>query len=152
MKLWLWFVVMTILCWGAYAPTIREGQSAIGGKSRALWALLLVGIAYFVVACAGPVLLLLTRGDLTPIPSPKGAGVSILPAYSARPGRSGDPGDDVRRVGDDGAAARVRRRPIVATFIAMALHRPTRMPNWPFYVGIVMAAAGAAMVLRFKPS
>ncbi len=150
---WIWFVVLTIICWGAYVPTIHEGQSAIGGKSRALWAFLLVGVAYFLVACVGPALLLISRGDLNPLPSSKGAWVSILAGVLGAAGAFGV----ILALMNGGKVMIVpplvfAGAPIVATLITMLIHRPTKMPEWPFYLGIVMAASGAAMVLRFKPS
>jgi hypothetical protein len=42
--------------------------------------------------------------------------------------------------------------PIVNTIVAMIWHKPANPPHPLFYVGIVVAAAGAAMVLRFKPT
>jgi hypothetical protein len=42
--------------------------------------------------------------------------------------------------------------PLVATLIGMALHRPSQAPSPLFFVGIVLAAAGAALVLRYKPT
>jgi hypothetical protein len=150
---WIWFVIMTIVCWGAYVPTIHEGQNAIGGKGRALWAFLLVGVAYFLVACVGPLLLLVSRGELSPLPSSKGTWVSILAGVLGAAGAFGV----ILALMNGGKPTTVpplvfAGAPIVATFIAMLLHRPTRLPEWPFYLGLVMAATGAAMVLRFKPS
>ena len=152
MKAWHWFVMMTILCWGAYVPTIHEGQNAIGGKSRALWAFLWVGVAYFLVAVVGPMLLLMSRGDLSPMPSTKGTSLSVLAGILGAAGAFGV----ILSFMFGGKPTTVpplvfAGAPIVATFIAMALHRPTRLPDWPFYVGLVMAAGGAALVLRFKP-
>ena len=42
MKTWLPFALVTILCWGAYVPTIHNGQMAFGGKNTALRAFLFV--------------------------------------------------------------------------------------------------------------
>jgi hypothetical protein len=41
--------------------------------------------------------------------------------------------------------------PIMSVLVAMALHPPKTMPSWQFYAGIVLAAAGAALVLKYKP-
>jgi hypothetical protein len=50
MKLWwLFFVVLTVLSWGAYVPTVHHGQKALGANS-ALRAFLFIGLAYFVLA------------------------------------------------------------------------------------------------------
>ncbi|RMF76051.1 MAG: hypothetical protein D6744_12700 [Planctomycetota bacterium] len=152
MKAWHWLVIMTIICWGAYVPTIHEGQSAIGGRSRALWALLFVGVAYVAVAIIGPLSILAARGDLQPIPGGKGAWISMLAGALGAAGAFGV----ILALMSGGKPTTVpplvfAGAPVVATLIAMALHRPTRMPDWPFYLGLVMAASGAALVLRFKP-
>ncbi len=42
--------------------------------------------------------------------------------------------------------------PIMNIFVSMAWSRPARPPGVWFYVGIALAAVGAALVLRFKPS
>ena len=39
-----------------------------------------------------------------------------------------------------------------ASFVSMAWHRPKSAPEIWFYVGLALAAFGAALVLRFKPS
>lgn len=150
---WIGFVVMTILCWGAYVPILHEGQSAIGGKSRGLWAFLLVGVAYFAVAVIGPLALLASRGDLHPLPSSKGAWVSVLAGVLGAIGAFGI----ILALMSGGRASTVpplvfAGAPVIATLLAMLLHRPSRAPEWPFFLGIVMAAAGAALVLRYKPS
>ena len=41
--------------------------------------------------------------------------------------------------------------PIVNTFVTMAWDKPAKPPQPLFYVGIVIAAIGMAMVLYFKP-
>jgi len=42
--------------------------------------------------------------------------------------------------------------PVVNTIVSMIWHKPSHPPSAAFYVGILLAALGAAMVLRFKPS
>jgi len=41
--------------------------------------------------------------------------------------------------------------PIMNTVVSMTWHRPANWPSWPFFLGIIMAGAGAALVLGFKP-
>lgn len=55
------FVLLTALCWGAYGPVLREG-SELMSKDR-LRPFICVGIAYFVVAIVGPLVLLQFQGD-----------------------------------------------------------------------------------------
>lgn len=153
MKPWLWFVIMTIVCWGAYVPTIHEGQTAIGGKNKALWAFLLVGVAYFLTAVLVPAGLLASRQDLGSLPSARGWSISLLAGILGALGALGV----ILALMNGGTPREVpplvfAGAPIVATFIGMLLHRPTTAPSWQFFAGIVMAAAGAALVLRYKPS
>ena len=42
--------------------------------------------------------------------------------------------------------------PVMNTFISMAWDKPTQSPSAWFYAGIVITAAGAAMVLYHKPA
>jgi hypothetical protein len=42
--------------------------------------------------------------------------------------------------------------PIVATLVSLLMHKPETAPSPWFYFGILLAAAGAGMVLRFKPA
>ena len=41
--------------------------------------------------------------------------------------------------------------PVVNVLLSMALHPPKRSPNPLLYLGMVLAAGGASMVLYFKP-
>lgn len=153
MKLWMWFVLMTIMCWGAYVPAIHQGQAAIGGKSRALWAFLFVGVAYVGVAVLIPLGLLVSRGELSAVPSGKGITISVIAGVLGAVGALGV----ILALMNGGKPIAVpplvfAGAPIVATVIGLMLHRPTKMPSPMFFVGIVLAAVGAAMVLRFKPS
>ncbi len=152
MKPWLWFVALTIVCWGAYVPTIHAGQKAIGGRSAALWALLFVGLAYFLVAVLAPVGLLGARRDLSPLPEFRGSAVALLAGALGAVGALGV----ILALMNGGTPATVpplvfAGAPIVATAIAMVLHRPQTPPNPLFYVGILLAACGASLVLAFKP-
>ena len=153
MKLWLLFVALTILCWGAYVPAIHAGQKAVGGKSAALWAFTLVGVAYFLVAVLAPLGLLAARGEIGAIPPVDKMGVGLFAGALGAVGAFGV----ILALTNGGTPLTVpplvfAGAPIVATFIGMALHRPANPPHPMFYIGILLAAAGAAIVLRFKPS
>ena len=156
MKLWLLFAIGAFLCWGAYVPTIHSGQLAIGGKSRALWAFLFVGVAYFLTALLVPAAMLAARGDLTLFPGAKGIGISVLAGVLGAAGAlcvilalmNGGTAQSVPPIVFAGA-------PIVASIVAMALHPPAgglSAIKPQYFLGILMAAAGAALVLRYKPA
>jgi uncharacterized membrane protein len=152
MQLWLWFVLAVVLCWGAYVPTIHAGQLAIGGANRSLWSFLIVGLAYFLVAVLVPGVMLAARDGFAVFPSTRGFSVSFLAGVLGAVGAlcvilalmNGGSPQTVPPLIFGGA-------PIVATLVAMALHRPERTPDIRFFIGIGLAACGAAMVLYYKP-
>jgi hypothetical protein len=152
MKLWMVFVLLTVVCWGAYVPTIHAGQKAIGGRSAGLWAFTLVGVAYFLVAVLAPLGLLALRGELASIPPVSKVGVGLFAGALGAVGALGV----ILALMNGGTPLAVpplvfAGAPIVATIIGMALHRPANAPSALFYIGILMAAAGAALVLRYRP-
>lgn len=153
MQQWLWFVLMTIVCWGLYVPMIHAGQTQIGGRSRSLWAFLMVGFAYFLVAVVVPLVLLGNRGDLGTLPAARGSGVALAAGVLGAVGALGV----ILALMSGGTPSTVpplvfAGAPIVAALTGMLLHRPSAAPDPRFFVGILMAAAGAALVLRYKPS
>ena len=42
--------------------------------------------------------------------------------------------------------------PIVNVIVSVMWDRTFKLPDWRFLLGIVLAAVGAALVLRFKPA
>lgn len=153
MKLWMLFVLGAIVFWGAYVPTIHAGQIAIGTKNKALWAFLWVGMAYCLVAVLAPAGIMAARGELTPLPSVRGSTIALIAGVQGALGAlcvilalwwGGNP-LYVAPLVFAGA-------PVVNTLVSMSLHPPKEAPNAWYFAGIVLAAAGAAMVLRFKPS
>jgi len=153
MNSWLWFVLLTILCWGSYVPAIHEGQSAIGGKNRALWAFLFVGVAYCLVAVLVPAGLLAARQDLVNIPNLKGSTISVIAGVLGAVGALGV----ILALMNGGTPKTVpplvfAGAPIMATLVALALHPPKSIPDLRFFLGILLAAGGAALVLRYKPA
>lgn len=153
MKTWLLFVLGVMVCWGAYIPTIHAGQKAMGVRSASLWSFLFVGVAYFLVAVLAPAGLLAARGDLASPPAQRGWAIALLAGALGALGAlcvilallNGGTPQTVPPLVFCGA-------PIVATIIAMSLNRPATAPDWRFFLGIVLAAGGAALVLRYKPS
>jgi len=148
--LWLYFVVGAILCWGAYVPVLHEGQMALNRGS--LRAFLCVGIAYFLTAVIVPIGLLAAKVEPVAFNS-KGTTFATAAGVLGAAGalciilalKYGGTPTFVPPLVFAGA-------PIVSTFVSMAWHRPKNAPELWFYVGIVLAAVGAGLVLRFKPS
>jgi len=154
MKLWMLFVVMTILCWGAYVPTLHDGQAALGEgnpKKGPLRAFLFVGVAYFITA--GAVLAYVTLTKVEPMQfTMRGASISTLAGLLGAVGAIGI----VFALKNQGSPIIVAPlvfagAPIMNTFVSMVLHKPAKPPNVLFYVGILMAAVGAGLALANRP-
>lgn len=149
-SIWLAFVVGAIMSWGAYVPFIHEGQVHLNRGS--LKAFLCVGGAYFVTAVVVPGILLLFGAEDVRFTA-KGVVYSTIAGVLGAAGalcvilalKLGGKPVVVAPLVFAGA-------PIVNALVSMAWHRPTTPPRVWFYVGMVMAAVGAALVLRFKPS
>lgn len=151
MKLWPWFVAATILCWGAYVPTIHSGQQGFG-KNSALRAFLFVGLAYFLMSVAALGWVLLTKAEPLEF-TRRGMGISTLAGVLGALGALGI----VFAHMYDGRPIFVAPlvfagAPIMATIVSMIVHKPEKTPSPMFFLGILLAAVGASMVLRFKPT
>jgi uncharacterized membrane protein len=148
--LWLLFVVGAIVSWGGYVPVLHEGQALLSKGS--IRAFLCVGMAYFLTAVLVPLGLLgakmepfefNTRGVIfATAGGALGAAGALCIILALKYG--GTP-TFVPPLVFAGA-------PIVSTFVSMAWHRPKNPPEIWFYLGIVLAALGVGLVLRFKPS
>jgi hypothetical protein len=154
---WLIFVVMAALSWGAYVPSIHHGQVAFGGKSNPnspMRAFLFVGLAYFLLAVVVPGIWLTTHAE----PADKGftlsgGTISTLAGILGALGALGvifalKAGGKPLYV----APLVFAGAPIVNVLVSMFWDRPANPPHAPFYIGIALAAIGAAMVLIYKPA
>ncbi len=150
MKMWLIFAIGAILAWGSYVPLMHHGQTLL--KGGALRAFLCVGLAYFMTAVLVPLGLLgakvepweLNRGGaaFATIAGAAGAAGALCIIMALK---SGGTPLIVAPLVFAGA-------PIVNVLISMAWHRPKTAPEIWFYLGLVLAAVGAGLVLRFKPA
>ena len=154
MKTWIWFVALAVLSWGAYVPTVHHGANSFGGGRGSFRAFLFVGVAYFLMAGAILAYLALTKTEPLLISS-KGATLSTLAGlcgamgalgviFATSPGLGGSP-LVVAPLVFAGA-------PIVNTLVSMLWDKPAKSPGALFYVGLILAACGAALVLRFRPT
>jgi hypothetical protein len=145
---WLIFVAGAVLSWGAYGALLYLGQTQLGNPLKAL---LCVGVAYFLIGVLLPVAVLGSQGDLSNF---NGAGLwtaTIAGALGAIGAaciiwafRAGGLPLYVMPLVFGGA-------PIVNVLVAMVLHPPKTPINPMLYVGFLLAATGAYMVLRFRP-
>jgi len=147
--LWVIFALGAVLAWGMYGPVLHRGQVELGSPLRAL---LCVGLAYFLIGVLVPVIALSAQGGLggfrtsgmvwATVAGSLGAlgAVCIIWAF-----RSGGLPNYVMPLVFGGA-------PLVSVLVSMWMHPPKTPPNPLLYLGYVLAALGAGLVLRFKPS
>jgi hypothetical protein len=145
---WILLAFGAALSWGVYGATLHRGQVMLGNPLRAL---LCVGIAYFLIGVLVPVGALAAQGELknfngtgTLLATPAGAlgavgAVCIIYAF-----RAGGLPAYVMPLVFGGA-------PLINVLVAMTIHPPKSAPNPMLWVGYLLASAGAAMVLYFRP-
>lgn len=156
---WLIYALLTVACWGVYGIFLHNGTIAIGDPANGrIKAFLVVGLAYFLVAVLAPIAILAVKGA-----SPafwnypgKGFGWSLLAGTVGAIGALGV----LLAFGAKGTPPVVMSiifagAPIVNALVAIALHPP--QGGWgnikpQFYLGILLAATGAAMVSFYKPN
>ena len=167
------FVAGAVLTWGAYVVTIDQGRAWMAGVKQAgrplvppavaaMRAFLLIGVAYFVLGVIVPLIYIaVNKVDPTKFPSdPKWIGKGVSLSFIA--GLLGAAGAlcIVFAVGaakaanvSPGAVASLVFcfAPIVNVLISLVIEPPATRPSPLFFVGILLAAAGAGMVLYFKP-
>ena len=150
MRSWLPFVLLTVVSWGTYIPTLHKGQVALGGSG--LHAFLMVGVAYLGVAILIPGALIARAGtwDLfTTAGMAFTIGAGVLGALGAL--------GIVFALVNCGQPTVVpplvfAGAPVVSVFVAMLYNPPENSPSPIFFLGILMAAAGAGLVLMYKPT
>ena len=146
--IWVIFALGAALSWGLYGPTLHRGQVELGSPLRAL---LCVGMAYFLIGVLFPLVSLGAQGELTEFNSggitwatiggALGAAGAICIIYAFK---SGGLPTYVMPLVFGGA-------PLVNVLFSMYLHPPKTQPNPLLYVGFLLVAVGAGMVLYFKP-
>lgn len=150
MKVWMLFVIGAFVAWGCYVPTLHAGQVAL--KGGALRAFLCVGAAYFLTAVLVPLALLGAKVEPWEW-NTRGVSIAVVAGVFGAAGalcvilalKSGGTPLVVAPLVFAGA-------PVVNVLVSMAWHRPKAPPEPWFYLGILLAAAGAYLVLRFRPS
>jgi len=147
---WIAFALGAALSWGMYGPALHDGQVKLGSPFRAL---LCVGLAYMVIGMVVPLLALASQGELTTrgwnmngaamatLAGALGAIGAIFIIYAFRAG--GAPTYVMPLV--FGIA------PLVNVVVSMYAHPPKTSPSPLLWVGFLMVAIGASLVLYFKP-
>jgi len=155
-SLWLAFALATVVSWGLYGVLLHLGQlgmaDPVNGRIKAF---LCVGVAYVLVAVLAPLGLLLTAkaswvyptqglvlSTLAGVAGAVGA-LCVLLAFGAK----GNPAV-VMSIVFAGA-------PVVNAVVALLVHPPEggwSSLRWQFVAGIVLAAVGGLLVMRYRPA
>ena len=148
MPTWLIFALGTVCCWGAYGTAIHKSNSLLG---EGLKTALLVGVAYFFLAVLIPSLIMWKNGVDWNFPAKGtmfgllagslGAIGAICVIYSMKSG--GSPLYVMPII--FGCA------PLVNVIVSSVAHPPEKAINPVFWLGVLVLASGAGMVLYFKP-
>jgi hypothetical protein len=160
---WILFAFLTVACWGIYGVYLHKGQTEMADLANGRWkAFLYVGIAYFLVAVIAPLVMLRLNGASTNFLSYPAAGKTwsliagivgavgafgVLLAFGAAPQPKAAYVPVVMSIIFAGA-------PIVNAIVSMIYHPPhggLAEIKWQFWAGIVIAAAGASLVVLYKP-
>jgi drug/metabolite transporter (DMT)-like permease len=149
------YTLMTVLLWGVYGILLHAGQGGmadpVDGRYKAF---LFVGLAYFLAAVLAPAAMLFFRGASWAFPK---AGMlwSLLAGLAGAFGAFGV----LLAFGAKGSPASVMTivfagAPVINALIALMIHPPQgglKSISPVFFVGIVMAICGAALVTLYKP-
>ena len=147
---WIFFAAGAALSWGLYGPTLHKGQMLLGGNS--MRAFLCVGLAYLLVAVLIPGGTLLGQGELRGF-NANGALISTAAGALGALGaiciifsfRAGASPLYVMPLVFGGA-------PLVNVIATAIIHPPKQSPSPMLYVGFLLAAIGAGMVLYYRPA
>lgn len=152
---WLVFVLLTIFTWGLYGVFLHSGQIGMGDPINGRYkAFLFVGIAYFITAVLGPLLMLKLNGADWSFPT-SGMWLSLIAGTVGAIGAF----SVLLAFGAKGTPAVVMSlifagAPIVNAIASMILHPPAGglgSIRAPFFIGILMAALGGYLVVKYKP-
>lgn len=158
---WLWFALGTVLTWGLYGIFLHMGQVGMADPANGRYkAFLFVGVAYFLTAVLAPLAILIARGSDWNFPM-KGLWLSLIAGILGAIGAFfvllslGA----LFAQGNKSAPAVVMSiifagAPIVNAIVSMTMHPPAgglAGIRWQFVIGIVMAALGGYLVVKFKP-
>ncbi|MGB1129872.1 MAG: hypothetical protein ACPG4K_07470 [Haloferula sp.] len=161
---WLYFALITVACWGLYGIFLHQGQVGMADKELGRYkAFLFVGIAYFLIAVLAPLAILLVKGADWGMPA-KGMWLSLfagtLGAVGAffvlvAMGSGAKAGINPGIVAVLVMSTIFAGAPIVNAVVGILMHPPkggfAAIPV-PFYLGILLAAAGGFMATKFKPA
>ena len=145
---WITLALGAALSWGLYGASLHRGQTELGNPLRAM---LCVGVAYFLIAVIVPVVALAQQGELrdfnltgtatATLAGTLGALGAVCITYAFR---SGGTPFLVMPLVFGGA-------PLINVIASTIIHPPKMAPNPMLYVGFLLTAIGAGMVLYYRP-
>ena len=154
-NLWLAYALATVLSWGLYGVLLHLGQLGMGDPANGrIKAFLCVGIAYVLVAVLAPLAILVAAKASWVYPS-KGLVFSILAGVAGAVGALcvllafGAKGNPAVVMSIVFAGA-----PVVNAVVALLVHPPAggfASVRWQFVAGVVLAALGGLLVMRYRP-
>lgn len=148
---------MTVVSWGVYGIFLHSGamgMASAGGDPAMgrMKAFLLVGLAYFLVAIIGPLLILWLKGANWSFPV-KGSFWSLVAGIVGALGAL----FVLLAFGAKGTPAAVMSivfagAPIVNAVVAISMAKLWDGIRWQFLLGILLAAVGGTLVTFYKPN
>jgi drug/metabolite transporter (DMT)-like permease len=142
-------ILLAVVCWGVYGPTLNEGRAHMGGSS--LRPFICVGLAYFLIAVLAPVIWLRTRGE-----SGHWSTSGII--WSLAAGAAGAIGalGVILALALGGSPLYVMPlvfgcAPVVNTFLTMYWGKSFKQMSPVFIAGLILVIVGAVTVLIFRP-
>lgn len=145
---WISLALGAAFSWGLYGASLHRGQTELGNPLRAM---LCVGVAYFLIAVLVPAAALTQQGEWRNFTLTGTATATIAGALGALGAvcityafRNGGTPFIVMPLVFGGA-------PLINVLASMVIHPPKVSPNPMLYVGFLLAAIGAGMVLYFRP-
>ena len=145
---WISLAFGAAMSWGLYGASLHRGQTELGNPMKAM---LCVGVAYFLIAVLVPAAALTQQGEWRNFSVSGTATATLAGALGALGAvcityafRNGGTPFIVMPLVFGGA-------PLINVLASTILHPPKTAPNPMLYVGFLLAAIGAGLVLRFRP-
>ena len=156
---WYVWALMTVICWGTYGVCMHTGSASMKNPEHGrIMAFLWVGLAYFLTAVIAPIIILKLKGgpiDFWAYPT-KGwqwsliagtlgaiGALGVLLAFGASP----NPPVYVPVV----MSIIFAGAPIVNAVVNTTKDKNWSNVQWPFVLGIVLAAVGGYLVTKHVP-
>ena len=145
---WISLAFGAAMSWGLYGASLHRGQTELGNPMKAM---LCVGVAYFLIAVLVPAAALTQQGEWRNFSVSGTATATLAGALGALGAvcityafRNGGTPFIVMPLVFGGA-------PLINVLASTIMHPPKTAPSPMLYVGFLLAAIGAGLVLRFRP-